>query len=248
MVKVLSVASVLALAGAASAAPFQFLSYEVGGGIPGVVGAGFTPSAGSTFFQAGGGANLASALPVTFFGFVPNLEFDTYLSISATGPAVGGPSTTSRTFYGDLAAGDDTNVVGTLTDAPGGIFSTTAMFTGVGISPQPFMSGFAPNVGGGRGSDNGVFIGRFTVTNGGDVEGGGLFAIQEGGLQLGTLSVGGPAVAIGLQSYVLESFLVGNVAEGAVHDVWLHTFVIPTPGALALLGIGGLVTIRRRRA
>jgi len=149
---------------------------------------------------------------------------------------------------------------------------------GIARSPQPFMSGFAPNQGGGRSTDDGVFVGRFTIWASATLSGGGLAAVNKastpGTFSTGVLTLGGAPVffpninADGSgQFFVLEAFVVATptiinvgAADGnqdpntfefgaaQVIDVWIHTAVIPTPGALALLGIGGLVTIRRRRA
>lgn len=249
MTKLLTAASVLAIAGAASAAQFQFLAVAAGGNgaQPGVNGAGFTP-VGGTFYQDGFGANTASGINPAFMGLVPTLEFDTYSSISAVGPAVGGAAALSRGFYGDLV-GDTTNAGGTLTEAPGGTSSGAAMYFGLGVSPQPFLSGKAPNMGGGRSNDDGVFLGRFTVSGGGSVAGGAEVSLKDVGdpaTYQGNVAVGGPAVQIGAAQYILKAFVVGDVAQGRVHDLWLVQ--IPTPGALALFGLGGVAAIRRRRA
>lgn len=250
MTKLLTAASVLAIAGAASAAQFQFLSIQAGGGVPGILGEGFRPSPGATFFQDAFGGNVADAVNPAFIGLAPSVEFDTYASISAIGPVVNGAgSMVSRSFYGDLPAGDVNNAGGTLTVGPGSQFTTAVMNYGLGVSPQPFLSGKAPNQGGGRSDLDGVFLGRYTVTNGGTLQGGGLMAIKDQGdpaTYTGNVTIGGGPVQLGASPYELTPFLVTSNAQGNVYDLWLVQ--IPTPGALALFGLGGVAAIRRRRA
>jgi len=252
MTKILTAASVLAIAGAASAAQFQFLAVAAGGNgaQPGVAGAGFTAVGGSFFHDLGFGGNTAESLNPLLFDVFPQIEFDTYSSISAIGPAVGGTSAVTRNFYGDLAGVNSNNVAPfALVVSAGSVSNGTNMFFGLGIQPQPYNSGFAPNVGGGRSTNDGVFLGRYTVSNNGSISGGARMSLKDIGdpaTYQAEVTIGGGPVQIGAFQYELIPFVVADVTQGRVHDLWLVQ--IPTPGALALFGLGGVAAIRRRRA
>ncbi len=255
MKAVLSTAAVLALSAGASAAPFQFLSFEAGGPVDGIVGQGFAPSSGA-FYKEAGNPSLLNAGPF-LYGILPTFEQDSYFAIDAFGPTVAaGNQAATRAFYGDYVPGDYTaNNAGTLPFStilgPGSTWAAgnTAAYLGLGIAPQPFISGFAPDGAGGRGED-GVFIARLTVPTGETVTGGGLFNIQLGdnsGPIGAEFEVDGASIELDGQEYVLKSYLVPNAgANGDTYDVWFQ--VVPTPGSLALLGLGGVAALRRRRA
>jgi len=137
----------------------------------------------------------------------------------------------------------------------------------------PVGSGLAPNVTGGRSVFDGVFVGRLTVTRGAVLTGAFDFitflgTVTPADLFTRELVLGGPAVEfmthMGLQDLALRSYLVASpdipvagladpagVNDGApfgpadVYDLWVQT--IPAPGALALVGLGGIAALRRRR-
>jgi len=249
MKAVLSAASVLAITAGASAAPFQFLSYEAGGPVKGIMGAGFTASSGS-FFKDGFNAGSLLFTSAGFYGF-GNLEQDSAFTIDPFGPAVAsGSNQATRDFYGDYPAGDyqannASTAFGLIVGPGSGFDGSGGAFLGLGISPQPFFSGFAPNPGGGRSDLDGVFIARLTVEDGATISGDGLFAIQ--GIDAQTVVLDGDAVDFGGQPLALRSYLViDNGPNGDTYDIWFQ--LIPSPGSLALVGLGGIAALRRRRA
>jgi hypothetical protein len=142
---------------------------------------------------------------------------------------------------------------------------------GIGVAPPPVGSTFAPNATGGRSAFDGVFVARFTVKAGETISGGMFFnTLVSPGVAFGAdLVLGGPGVLFqthnGPQVLALRGYRIATVnlanpstatAEGVndglefgeadVWDLWVQ--VIPTPGAVALFGLGGLASIRRRRA
>jgi len=265
----ISAASVLALAAGASAAPFQFLGYQSGGGLLGVAGPAFNSSLG--FINTSAGPTIGSPdIAPGKQGF----EWDSYFTIDDVGGSALAASSTAN-FYGDYPGpagyngtdGTDFNTGTpsslTVIAAPGSNFTGTVAQAGAGISPQPFFSGFAPAAGGGRSTVDGVMIARLSVPRGSVLSGGSQPEISEGGNNIAAVvMLGGGPVAFGTQSYELVAHLVaqpnGAIDDGGfvpttlgdldVYDVWFQVSVIPTPGSLALLGLGGLATLRRRRA
>ncbi len=296
MVKVLSVASVLALAGAASAAPFTALTFEASNAGGGVVGDGFTTS-GAGFYNRLGATNtgLVSGDPLNWFN--NDLAADSYFGMSGSGPsrfssADGGVDAISATLEAMGAPFDttfDNNAGGNAIFAPDSHIGMTS--DNDGQLPSSFNPNFLVNrARAGHGvvpktpsgqafgdpTQQGVFIAQFTVNRGAVLSGNLLFniAISVGVFDGQFLEVGGPAVSImtdtGPQLFKLTAYKIveltnlghsrsgGNLGTGTgsaqrfgdadVLHLWVETVAIPTPGALALLGIGGLVTIRRRRA
>ncbi len=254
MKAVISAASALAITAGASAAPFQFLSFEAGGPVDGIVGQGFGTT-GGTFYKEAGNPSLLNAGPF-LYGILPSFEQDSYFSIDSFGPTVSaGNQAATRAFYGDYPMGDYTaSNAGTLPFStilgPGSTWDPSAVapsaaYLGLGIAPQPFLSGFAPLAGGGGRSDlDGVFIARLTVADGESPIGGGLFSTQDGAAEV---EIDGPAADFGGQQLGLVSYLIPNAGgNGDTYDIWFQ--VIPTPGSIALLGIGGVAALRRRRA
>lgn len=274
MKTMLSAASVLVIAAGASAAQFQFVSYEAGGGIAGISGAGFSTS--GSFFNSNAGFTIGSP---NIASLATDQEFDSYFTIDTLGGSgLTGAGQDTANFYGDYPGfgwngsdGTDFNTspatapAFTLTGGPGSAIAGSAAGAGLAATPAPFLSGFAPNTGGGRSTLDGVMIARLTVTSGASLSGGALVTIQDslvaGGTAFsGNVSLGGAPVIIGAQAYQLVAYLVttrANVITGGppfgasfgaadVYDVFFQT--IPSPGAMALLGMGGLVTLRRRRS
>lgn len=301
MLKVFSAVSVLVVAAGSQAAPFALLSYEAGGGLPGITGDGFAVSSGGFFTGDGIGTGVGAGGPGVFnagnYG-----EFDSHFALDQRGPAARNRTTGTANnsnltlnFYGRSAVAgnaaeyDPAGAVaadhvegeaisgysfiqgpGSHVGLDGGDQENLAR-AGVGVAPPPVESGFAPNATGGRSAFDGIFIARFTVQSGATLSGAIFTTTSLGGSQSddGTLVLGGPAVEFqttnGAQLLALRAYLVGSVeidaasaatsagindgeAFGAadVYDIWVQ--VVPTPGALALFGIGGIAAIRRRRA
>lgn len=300
-------ASVLALAAGAQAAPFAALSYEAGGGLPGIVGAGLTVSGGGFYVSAGAGDNVLGGGPANFTAGNEQ-EFDSRWSLSGFGPAArnrsittGDNSSMTLSFYGDYGAAgvvaqNWSELESTTQNGFGPFHAAGAAFVvgpgshvgddlgdgdqpenqaraGIGVSPPPVLSHFAPNATGGRSSFDGVFVGRFTIQAGASLSGGMLFntvdpssptnffgahiALDGAGVAFNTTN---GVQVLGLRSYRVGSRDIQNPSDATnegvnvgtpfgladVYDLWVQ--VIPTPGALALFGIGGLTLIRRRRA
>lgn len=276
---VICAAGALAISAGASAAPFQFVSYQAGGELPGILGAGFSTS--GSFYNLTGHGDFGSA---DISPGDDNEEFDSFMTIDDIGPSALTGTVTSA-FYGDyIAPGyngtDGADIAGFggqagnygIVEGPGSEILSNLVRVGLGIAPNPdqptFVSGFAPLPGGGRSTLDGVFIGRLTVSRGASISGGGIFAITEGLDSFsGTFEIGGAPVVpetteslLASQPFILTAFLVaqpngliddggfGDVpfGDGDTYDIWFH--VVPTPGTLALLGLGGLAAIRRRRS
>lgn len=292
MMKILSAASVLAIAAGAHAAPFKVISHTAGGAVPGISGPGIYVSAQGFFDADGAGPGSTSA---NGFTAANNFEFDSYVALSGVGPSVRNRatvgvtnnSTTTLNFYQTgYPAANNNPALGDY-NVPGGTFGPGShvgdLFLsegdnvlgseyGLGSVPPDTDSGFAPNVGGGRSTLDGVFVGRYTIPAGATLTGGLILNVRVGNtaaFESGTLmlsgvdNVAGPGVTIVGQQMALTAFLVTNIADGVlvgnsdenafdnfgaarVLDLWAH--VVPTPGSLALLGLGGLAAVRRRRA
>lgn len=291
MTKLLSAASVLALAAGASAAPFNMVSYQASGGlVPGVNGGTPFQVDFGGFFGAEGTDNVRAPTAATMTA-ANYYEFDSYFGMDSFGPAAKGrgnanmdTSFTTRDFYGDYPSGalvppnfqDYNTASGGLTVAPGTFIGDPTFaapandpLAAGGIATAIYnngtqaytTSGFAPNPGGGRSMLDGVFVGRFTIAQGATLSGSILVVLNQGANQ-GTVAVGG---TVNLdQMYALTAFHVADLdipvigynsgnqnqdftfGQASVYDVWFH--VVPTPGALALFGLGGLAAIRRRRS
>lgn len=298
MMRLVSAASVLALAAGASAAPFNAVSYEAGGGLQGIAGAGFQTSAGGFYNRLGGtNVDVDSSDPTAWVESSTNhVPYDSYFAINGGGPSRSATGDTGDTLTGQIisfyagfgiaytddyfdASGNGTQVSGPGSHIGGtGDNDGQAPFAagtpanqaraGYAVSPPPLPSGASP-------LGQGVFVGQFTVNRGATLSGGLFFTVltapgdgSDGNLVLG----GGPVpfeTAPGVfQPLVLRSYLVatndnlshsrsgGNLGSGAgssqrfgaadVYHLWIE--VVPTPGALALFGIGGMALARRRRA
>ncbi len=312
MMKLVSAASILAIAGAAQGSPFNSLGFQGGGGLAGITGQGFTVANGFFFDGNGGAPNTSPSAPAGWTGANRFLEFDSYFCLDPFGPAARNRSTgtsnnSARTlaFYGDYgppgAAAADYNVgefatgyaltfgagshIGDPTGSNPASTPENRARLGVGASGAegsgvpPVGSGFAPNATGGRSMLNGVFVGRLTVTTGAMLSGAIDFTILQtamtpGGSETHELVLGGAAVSFmthtGPQLLALRAYLVAGATRDAVdvqlagladplgvndgepfgladvYDLWVQ--VIPTPGALALVGLGGIAALRRRRA
>jgi hypothetical protein len=113
------VSSLLVAAGAAIAAPFNALSYEAGGGLPGIEGAGITVSGGGFYTVDGAGDNVTGGGAANFTA-VNEQEFDSHFALDGFGPSArnrtltpANNSTMTLSFYGDYgpagAAGNNYN-------------------------------------------------------------------------------------------------------------------------------------------
>lgn len=294
-------ASMLALAAGTQAAPFQALSFEAGGGLPGIVGAGITVSGGGFFTADGAGNNVAGGTAASATAG-NEFQFDSHFALDGFGPTARNRSLTpanngamTTAFYGDygapgLAAANYDELEGPVFNAAGAAYvqgpgshvgdpvgdasnPENMARAGLGVSPPPVSSHFAPNMTGGRSALDGVFIGRFTVQAGASLSGGILFNTVDPTSPTNffgaDLVLGGPAVNFnttnGVQALSLMAFRIGSVdiqnpsaatADGInvgnpfgladVYDLWVK--VVPTPGTLALAGLGCLSFVRRRRS
>jgi len=101
------VSSLLVAAGAATAAPFNALSFEAGGGLPGIAGAGITVSSGGFFTADGAGDNVVGGGSANFT-LANEQEFDSHFALDGFGPSARNRSVTvtnnsvlTMSFYGD---------------------------------------------------------------------------------------------------------------------------------------------------
>lgn len=206
----------------ALSAPFNALSVEGGGGLPGTFGQGFIVTSGGFFDRNQGLGAMINTFhaPLNFF------EFDTHPALDSKGPTARAGSATA-VFYGDYGAlgyNEGSTLLGASSIyGPGthvgdwlasGLPSTPelAMRGGWAISPPPVPSGFAPNATGGRSTSDGVFVARLTVQSGSQFTGGIDFAIQTspGMSARGNLVLNGASPTIGGQRYGLRAFLVAQ--------------------------------------
>ncbi len=123
MTKTLSVVLVASWCAGAAAAPFHALSYEAGGGVPGIAGQGFAVNFGGFFTASGAGDNVVGATAAAMTAS-NEFQFDSHFSLDGFGPAarnrfMPGPEPPdprmlfTQTFYGDYgspgSAGADYN-------------------------------------------------------------------------------------------------------------------------------------------
>ncbi len=234
MLKAVSAAAVFAVAGAAQAAPFALNSVDLGGdaasfGTPITV-------AGGTYYQDAFGNNYPAG--AAFIGVFPDLEYDSYIAMDATGHSTGtytasGPGGSTPGFGATMGHFADASTL------------TGGYFTGGGVP-----SGTSP------GGWDGVMIANLTVSRGGTLESTGVRPSIGGedfaGGNSADIELNGAAVmADSGNLYAVTAYLVGTPTIGTDHydhyEVWVEQ-VIPAPGAAALLGLAGLAGIRRRRA
>lgn len=101
------VSSLFVAAGSACALPFRAVSYEAGGGLPGIVGAGFTVDRGGFFTADGAGDNVVGGTAASMTS-ANEFEFDSHFALSGFGPSArnrsstpGNNSAMTLSFYGD---------------------------------------------------------------------------------------------------------------------------------------------------
>lgn len=283
-----SIAALWAFAAPVLAKPFSVVSF-LGGGASAEPGAGIWVSH-QGFFDADGSLDPA---PPSAAGFTESNhhEFDSYFALDGFGPSARGRAThqlwnnsfVTRAFYADYPAPSDDPSLGDH-NAFHGIFSPgsyigdpmlqnngTILGALADIVSVPTLatSGFAPQVGGGRSTRDGVFVARLTIPQSATLSGGITFSIltgpgqvDEGALLLsGVDNVAGPVVTLKGQPMALTAFLVTQHADGVLSgmsdenafanfgaartlDLWAH--VVPAPGSLALLSLAALGATRRR--
>lgn len=288
--KILAALGVLAVAGSAVAAPFRALSFEAGGGLPGIAGQGIFVNQGGFFTSDGAGNNVlggtaASATSGNEF------QFDSHFALDGFGPTARNRSVTpanngaaTLAFYGDYgapgaAAANYDELEGTAQNGHGPFNLPGAAYVqgpgshigdpagdasnpensaraGLGVAPPPIDSWFAPAgiLRGGRSTNDGIFVGRFTVKTGAILSGGLFFntAPMAGASDGHDLVLGGAAQSFltnnGSQNLVLRSYLVTTVdltnpsastVDGVVngnpfgmadvYDLWVHTAGGPPP-------------------
>jgi hypothetical protein len=210
----------LLTSGIVQAAPFNPLSVDVGGDLPGYDGPGIRVDAGG-FFVADGAGSHVSVGSATNFSAENEQEFDSHYTIDQRGPSArnraASPqhnSNATLNFYGDYGppggSAADYNEAETIPGAflfinPGthigdalgdGNEPEDAAEGGYFIVPPSVKSGFAPNPEGGRSEFDGVFIARLTIKAGAVLSGGVFFAVlvEPGVYDNRTILVGGPAV------------------------------------------------------
>lgn len=305
MMKLLSAASVLAIAAGTQAAPFTIASYEAGNGLAGVVGQGFSVSNGGFYNRVGGTNGLQTGVapgdPFTWAESASNdAPYDSYFTIDQSPSFLNNADNVGvidetlspqiAAFYGiDLDTASSYGAATATAYAPDSFIGLSGdgdgqlPYTGVPANPAN-AAVIAPNKAGagvGRLTDSvpsptkpgqdGVFIAQLTITRGAVLSGGLLFTVLDGSPTGagGFLTLGGAPVEVNGQLYALKAYLVaqkdnmshsrsgGNSGTGSgssqrfgngdTYHLWIET-QIPTPGTLALAGLGGLVAFRRRRA
>jgi hypothetical protein len=198
------VSSLLVAAGAATAAPFNALSYEAGGGLPGIAGQGYTVSSGGFFTADGAGDNVVGG-GASNFNAGNEQEFDSHFALDGFGPTArnrtaGAANNSAMTlsFYGNYgpaggAAADYNELEGPTFNAAGAVYISgpgshigdgngdgsnpeNQARAGLAVSPPPVGSSFAPNATGGRSAFDGVFVGRFTIGADATLSGGIFFS------------------------------------------------------------------------
>lgn len=110
MTIVVCVSSLLVFSGAATAAPFQVYAFEAGGGLPGIIGQGFTVSAGGFFTAEGAGDNIFGGAAAAMTD-ANEFEFDSHFALDGFGPSArnrterpADNSFATTNFYGDYGA------------------------------------------------------------------------------------------------------------------------------------------------
>lgn len=138
-----------ACATAVHAAPFRALSYEAGGGLAGIAGAGFSVDFGGYFASAAVGGTNVFGGPAAGFTAANEGEFDSHFSLDGFGPTArnrsAGPtdnSTLTTGFYGDYPSG----ITGGLNynELQSGLVGPYGPFVGPGAS---FIQGPGSHVG-----------------------------------------------------------------------------------------------------
>jgi hypothetical protein len=238
MKKMLSFVGVLALAAGAQAAPFNALSYETGGGLAGIQGAGFTTSAGGFYNPTGNPTNTSAQPAAASNPWTEAQSYDSYFTISA-GPSRitdgdGGVDTLSPQILSAYGYTDSLDAPG-FTAGPGSHIGATGDNDGqapfnaatpvnrarAGVATDAATgSNFTPSGVNGISGQDGIFIAQFTVNRGSTLEGGILFSVLRGpGLfQSSNLVLGGAPVAFEtqpgvFQPLVLKAYLVGGNAN-----------------------------------
>lgn len=213
--KFLCAITVVCLAGSvASARPFPYstLTLDAGGGLPGTLGAAFTTSDGSAFFNHPSGSDIRPTAGA--IAGDPSLAFDSYFGMDGVGPSTAG--------YTSAA----------VVTTPG------SFILGSSASAGYFRLGPAVPFGTSPGGLPGLFVGRFVTAPGvGVVNPDFQVEFLVGGVQ--SYALNGPA---GFDGIELNEYLTINPAGGLVaHDIWLEVIPTPGAAALAgIAGLAGL--------
>ncbi len=263
MKSIICAAAALALAGTASAGTFSIGAVDASNGdvSGGVVGTGIDIIGGEFYHDANEGLGATAEPNSNFFGFVPALEFDTYLTIDS------GPITT--TYKGTDVGAASELLTGNVGD-PDAVGFTPNSYRGSWFIAGPPVGSF-PTSGKPADANNEIFVGRLTYT--GTLSGSIAVTIAEqdtfgtsqivgnivsetdvaNGIGIITTDINGVSLTKSFTSrgyaWVAKEFTtVIDSVTYTVSDIYLQNVLdVPTPGALGLLSVAGVAATRRRR-
>ncbi|TVQ75121.1 MAG: hypothetical protein EA380_11575 [Phycisphaeraceae bacterium] len=240
MKTVFSAAAVLAIAGAASAAPFNVNGIAVGDSLsPGGLTASTAFSQSSAYGTLAGNIVAQAGVPWNQFRNSGQVGASTFLGARG-GVAPDWTTVLPAQTPGGTHIGDDADFL----DADFSL-QTTPTLNNFGWARLTLGTVTSAQGDIGFGPSELVWLGQFNVIDGGDF--GGDVTVIFAGTPALSYSVNGAGVTGPTgETLWLVSVLQGTRQGNNVYDMYL-TNVIPAPGAFALLGLGGLAAMRRRR-
>ena len=251
-------AAMLALAGAASAGNFSIGAVDasdgtIAGGRPGT---GIDVTGGSIYQDGFGSPSPTGEPSQAFIGLVPSLEFDSYVTIDR-GPVQPAPGYDGTGYDGAQQAPGSTGFTATSYRGswfrvdPAGFSQAAAVEDKPGVNYQLFL---------GRITHTGTLSGKIAVAIAEENSPG--FTTIEGDIVTedniaaglithdvdGALLVKPQVTPDRGYAFVAKQFevVIGSTTY-TVTDIFLQNVVIPTPGAMGLLGVAGVAAVRRRR-